>query len=142
MFFISNKVCDEEIDQLKDCTIAVTSSLRKEQPIFFLKIGQSLLFVEEQVISKPIMTYIIAKSLFSISESSLEFKGVLSYFHIKRTILQIESLKDLVILSPGWLSELFSYVLTAYFYITGNELYNCWLQLTKYGILHENLFIC
>ena len=135
-FFISNKVCDEEIDRLKDCTIAVASSLGKEQPILFLKIGQSLLFLEEQIISKPIMAYIIAKSSFSISESSLEFKGVLSYFHIKHTILQIESLKDLVILSPGWLAKLFSYVLTAHSYITGNELYNAWLQLTKYGILH------
>ena len=108
-FFISNKVCDEEIDRLRDCTIAVANSL----------------------------------SSLSILESSLEFKGVLSYFHIKRTILhfnQIESLKDLVILSPGWLAELFSYVLTAHSYITGNELYNAWLQLTKYGILHENLF--
>ena len=140
---IGNKVYDEEVDRLKDCTIAVVSSLRKEQPIFFLKIGQSLLFLEEQIISKPIMTNIIAKSSFSVSESSLEFKGVLSYFHIKRTILhfsQIESLKDLVILSPGWLVELFSDVLTDHSYITGNDLYNSWLQLTKYGILQENLF--
>ena len=78
-FFISNKVCDEEIDQLKDCTIAVASSLRKEQPIFFLIIGKSLLFLEEQIISKPIMTNIIAKSSFLISKSSLKFKEVLTY---------------------------------------------------------------
>lgn len=66
LLFISNKVCDEEIDRLKDCTIAVTSSLRKEQPIFFLKIGQSLLLLEEQIISKPI--YYCQKFISNIGE--------------------------------------------------------------------------
>ena len=143
-FFISNKVRDEEIDRLKDYTIAVASSLRKKQPIFFLKIEQSLLLLEEQIISKSIMANIIAKSSFSILEDSPEFKGVLNYFHVKRTILhfsQIESLRNLVILSPGWLAKLFSYVLIGHSYITGNELDNAWLQLTKYGILHENLLV-
>ena len=46
-FFVSNKLRDEEIDRLKDCTTAVASSLRNEQPIFFLKIEQSLLQLEE-----------------------------------------------------------------------------------------------
>ena len=46
-FFVSNKYPDEEMDQLKDATIIVSSSLRKKQPIFFLKIGRSLLLLEK-----------------------------------------------------------------------------------------------
>ena len=143
-FFLSNKCRDEEIDRLKNVTITVAASLKKEQPIFFLKIEQSLLLLKEQIISKSKMADVVAKSCFSISEDSLEFKGVLSYFHSKRAILhfsQIESLKDLVILSPRWLAKLFSYVITAHSYITGTELDDAWELLTNYGILHENLLV-
>ena len=90
------------------------------------------------------MADVIAKSLFSIPEDSPEFKGLLTYFHNKHTILhfsQIKSLRCLIILSPRWLAKLFSYVLTAHSYITGTELDNAWLQLTEYGILHENLLV-
>ena len=141
-FFVSNKFRDGEIDRLKDCAIAVASSLRKEQPIFFLKIEQSLLLLNKQIISKSMLADIIAKCSFSISEDSPEFKGVLTYFHTKRVILyfgEIPSLKNLIILSPQWLAKLFSYVLTGHSYITGTELDNAWWLLTRYGILHESL---
>ena len=144
-FFLSNKCRDEELDRLKDVTIAVASSLRREQPIFFLKIEQSLLLQKEQIISKSKMAEIVADSSFPLTEDSSEFEGVLEYFHTKRTILhfsQIESLKDLVILSPQWLAKLFSYVITAHSYITeGTELDDAWKQLTENGILRENLLV-
>ena len=144
-FFLSNKCRDEELDRLKDVTIAVASSLRREQPIFFLKIEQSLLLQKEQIISKLKMAEIVADSSFPLTEDSSEFEGVLEYFHTKRTILhfsQIESLKDLVILSPQWLAKLFSYVITAHSYITeGTELDDAWKQLTENGILRENLLV-
>ena len=143
-FFVSNKCRDEEIDRLKDFAIAVANSLRIEQPIVFLKIEESLLLLEDKIISKSMMANIVTKNWFPVSENSLEFRGVLSYFHTKRTILhfnQIESLKNLVILSPGWLAKLFSYVITAHSYITGTELDCAWQQLTKYGILHENFLV-
>ena len=144
-FFLSNKCRDEELDRLKDVTIAVASSLRREQPIFFLKIEQSLLLQKEQIISKSKMAEIVADSSFPLTEDSSEFEGVLEYFHTKRTILhfsQIKSLKDLVILSPQWLAKLFSYVITAHSYITeGTELDDAWKQLTENGILRENLLV-
>ena len=144
-FFLSNKCRDEELDRLKDVTIEVASSLRREQPIFFLKIEQSLLLQKEQIISKSKMAEIVADSSFPLTEDSSEFEGVLEYFHTKRTILhfsQIESLKDLVILSPQWLAKLFSYVITAHSYITeGTELDDAWKQLTENGILRENLLV-
>ena len=144
-FFLSNKCRDEELDRLKDVTIEVASSLRREQPIFFLKIERSLLLQKEQIISKSKMAEIVADSSFPLTEGSSEFEGVLEYFHTKRTILhfsQIESLKDLVILSPQWLAKLFSYVITAHSYITeGTELDDAWKQLTENGILRENLLV-
>ena len=143
-FFVSNKNPDEEMDRLKDATIIVASSLRKKQPIFFLKIERSLLLLEKKIITKSTMADVIAKSSFPISEDSPEFKGVLHYFHTKRTILyfgKIESLRDLVILSPHWLAKLFSYIITAHSYTTGTELDDQWEQLTECGILHEKLLV-
>ena len=72
--------------------------------------------------------------------NSLEFEGILKYFHNNRTILhfsQIESLKDLVILSPHWLAKLFSYTIAAQSYKTGSEFDWACKRLNKYGILHE-----
>ena len=52
---------------------------------------------------------------------------------------QIESLKDLVILSPRWLARLFSYIITAHSYKRSDGFDEAWKRLTKYGILHEDL---
>ena len=49
------------------------------------------------------MLDLVAENTFSLDKNSPEFKGILKYFHNNCTILhfsQIESLKDLVILSP------------------------------------------
>ena len=142
-FFISNKVRDGEIERLKKSTVKAAASLRKKQPIFFLKIERALLSHDEQVISKSKLFEIIAQSTFPLAEKSAEFEGTLRYFHNKRTILhfsQLKSLQDLVILSPRWLAKLFSYVITAHTYVAmGSDLDNAWKRLTKYGILQENL---
>ena len=143
-FFVSNKYRDEEFDRLKAAAVNAASSLRKHQPLYFLKIERSLLQQEEHVISKSAMLDIVAKCSFPIAQNSLEFKGILKHFHIKRAILHfyhVESLKNLVILSPHWLAKLFSYVITADSYCKGvhHQLDEAWEQLTKYGILHESL---
>ena len=141
-FFVSNKCRDEEIERLKNTAIKAATSLRKKQPIYFLKIERALLQHKEQVISKSTMVEVVTESTFLIAENSSEFEGVLRYFHDKRVILyfsQIESLKDLVILSPRWLARLFSYIITAHSYKTGKEFDEAWKRLTKYGILHEGL---
>ena len=141
-FFVSNKCRDEEIEHLKGTTIKAATSLKIKQPIYFLKIERALLQHKEQVISKSTMVEVVAQSTFPIAENSSEFEGVLRYFHDKRVILyfsQIESLKDLVILSPRWLARLFSYIITAHSYKRGKGFDNEWKRLTKYGILHEGL---
>ena len=141
-FFISNKCRGEEIRSLKVAAIKVATSLREEQPIFFLKIEQALLQLNKQVISLSMMLHLVAENTFLLDKNSPEFKGILKYFHKNRTILhfsQIESLKDLVILSPHWLAKLFSYTIAAQSYKTGGEFDWAWKRLNKYGILHECL---
>ena len=57
---------------------------------------------------------------FSAAMLSDEFKGALSYFHNKGTILHFPAeaalLKDLVILSPQWLTKVIAYVIVAHPY--------------------------
>ena len=88
------------------------------------------------------MLDVINKVTFPLTENSSEFEGVLRYFHNKRTILhfsQIESLRDLVILSPHWLAKLFGYVITAFSYRMGNVFDASWERLNNFGILEESL---
>ena len=145
-FFISNvfECRDEEIEHLKNSAIKAASSLRQKQPIFFLKIERALLQHKESVISKSMMLDAVIKVTFPIAENSSEFDGIVRYFHDKRTILyfgEVESLRDLVILSPNWLAKLFSYVIAARSYKKGSAVGvdRAWDRLTKYGILEESL---
>ena len=141
-FFVSNKYRDEEIEYLKAAAVGIATSLREEKLIFFLKIEQALLQLNKQIISVSTMLDLVIKNTFSLDRNSPEFKGILKYFHNNRTILhfsQIESLKDLVILSPHWLAKLFSYTIAAQSYKTGSEFDWAWKRLNKYGILHECL---
>ena len=88
------------------------------------------------------MVDVVTKVTFPIAENSSEIDGILRYFHDKRTILyfsEIESLRDLVILSPNWLAKLFAYVIAAHSYKTGSGVDKAWERLTKYGILEESL---
>ena len=142
-FFISNKFRDEEIERLKNSAVKAAVSLRKKQPIFFLKIERALLSHIEQVISTSILLEIIAESTFPLAKNGAEFEAILRYFHNKRTILhfsKVKSLQDLVILSPRWLAKLFSYVITAHTYVAmASDLDKAWERLTKHGILQDNL---
>ena len=141
-YFVSNKCRDEGIEHLKNATIKAATSLRQKQPIFFLKIERALLQHKEPVILISMMLDVVTKATFPVAENSSEFKGILRYFHNKRTILyfsHIESLKDLVILSPNWLAKLFSYVIAAQSYKPGSAVDGAWERLTKYGILEERL---
>ena len=141
-YFVSNKCRDEEIEHLKNAAIKAAISLRQKQPIFFLKIERALLQHKEPIISKSMMLDVITKVTFPVAENSSEFEGILRYFHNKRTILyfsEIESLRDVVILSPNWLAKLFSYVIAAFSYKKGSVVDDTWERLTKYGILKESL---
>ncbi|XP_065901124.1 cyclic GMP-binding protein C-like isoform X2 [Dysidea avara] len=142
-FFVSNKIPDEEIERLKSTVVSVAPSLKKKEPVVYLKIEQNLLLHKVQVISRLDLLDIAINCGFPVSEHSMEFEGLLSYLHNKRVILyfsKIPSLRNLVILSPHWLAKLFSYVITAHTYATGGIHDKAWERLTNYGILGGNLF--
>ena len=75
------------------------------------------------------MLDVVIKVTFPIAENSPEFDSIVRYFHDKHTILyfnEIESLRDLVILSPNWLAKLFSYVIAAQSYKAGTVVDGAW----------------
>ena len=141
-YFISNKCRDEEIERLRSSAIEAASSLRQKQPIFFLKIERALLQHKEAIISLSMMLDVVTKVTFPIAENSSELDGILRYFHNKHTILyfsEMESLRDLVILSPNWLAKLFAYVIAAHSYQIKGDIHESWERLTNCGILEEGL---
>ena len=95
--------------------------------------------IEKGAITTEEFHTITYKCGFLAEIDSPEFAQALQYFHHRGTVLHfasIGSLKKLVILSPHWLTKLFSYVLIAYPYqhIEGKE-DNSFRILTEKGIL-------
>ena len=139
--FISNKVRDPKaICQLQDTIIEVSSPiLSKEYPLIYLKIERELMGIEKGVITTAKFHAITFRCGFLADIDSAEFAQALEYFHHRGTVLHfasIDSLKELVILSPHWLTKLFSYVLIAHPYqrIGGREDFSFRI-LTEKGIL-------
>ena len=145
--FLSNKKRDHEIIQLLQSTVIeiATPILSKEQPIVFLKIERMLLSSDKGVISKEEFHAITYDCGFLAAIGSEEFSFALQYFHNRGTILHfasVDSLKRLVILSPHWLTKLFSYILIAHPYQRiGGDHDNAFRNLTRKGILACSLII-
>ena len=119
--FISNKVRnEEELDRLRSMLVKALWYIKNRQhPVVFLNIEKSLLSLDKVTISTTEFHTIAHESGFFAKLESVEFKGALTHFHSKGTILhfpQVESLKDVVVLSPDWLTKLFSYIIIAHPY--------------------------
>ena len=143
--FLSNKCRDLQIIQLLRNIIVEISApiLSKEHPLVFLKIEKILLGYEKGVITKDEFYDIACSCGFLAGSDSEEFAVALQYFHDRGSVLHfanIESLKRLVILSPHWLTKLFSYILIAHPYQRiggriGGRHDNAFQILTQKGIL-------
>ena len=141
-FFISNKVRNSaEFDRLRSALVEASHYiLEKQHPIVFLNVEKNLLSLNKATISTAELHSIAQESGFFAKPDSAEFKGALAHFHCKGTILhfpQAASLRDVVVLSPDWLTKLFSYIIIAHPY----EL-ECYYQLQFerlkiHGILEE-----
>ena len=142
-FFVSNKCRDKEMERLKRTVIRSACSLRKKQPVFFLKIERAFLHCGDNVIPRSKLCKIVSDNAFSINEESTEFEEIMKYFHNKRAFLhfsQVKSLQDIIILSPCWLAKLFSYVIVGHSYASlGSDLDKAYKRLTQYGVLQQNL---
>ena len=139
--FLSNKNRDPAtIAKLQDTVIEISlPMLSKELPLVYLKIERELMGIEKGVITTKEFHAISYSCGFLAEMNSKEFAEALEYFHHRGTVLHfasIESLKDIVILSPHWLTKLFSYVLIAHpFQSIGGKEDILFHILTKKGIL-------
>ena len=139
--FLSNKNRDPAtICKLQDIIHEISLPiLSKEQPLVYLKIERQLMSIEKGAITRKEFHAITYSYGFLAGLNSKEFAAALQYFHNRGTVLHfasIDSLKELVILSPHWLTKLFSYVLIAhpYQHIGGREDISFQI-LTEKGIL-------
>ena len=139
--FLSNKNRDPAtICKLQDIIHEISLPiLSKEQPLVYLKIERRLMSIEKGAITRKEFHAITYSCGFLAGLDSEEFAAALQYFHNRGTVLHfasIDSLKELVILSPHWLTKLFSYVLIGhpYQHIGGREDISFHI-LTEKGIL-------
>ena len=142
-FFISNKIRDQkELDRLRFLLVEASKYIvNKQHPVVYLNIERHLLSLTKMVISTGEFYSIAYDSGFFALPQSAEFKGALVHFHRKGTILhfpQAESLKDMVVLSPDWLTKLFAYVIVAHPYKYGLDYDVQFERLTNQGILEED----
>ena len=141
-FFISNKVRNKvELDRLRSMLVEASRYiLDKQHPVVYLNIERNLLSVSKTTITTTELHGVAQDSGFFAKLESVEFKGALVYFHRKGTILhfpQAETLKDVVVLSPDWLTKLFSYVIIAHPYKLEIDYSLQFKRLKDYGILEE-----
>lgn len=140
--FISNKIRDKkQLDRLRSLLIEASQYiLSKEHPVVYLNIEKHLLSLTKMVISTADFLSIANDSGFFAMPQSAELKGALSHFHCKGTILyfpKAELLKDVVVLSPDWLTKLFAYIIVAHPYRIGCGYDLQFERLINRGILEE-----
>ena len=141
-FFISNKVRNKvELDRLRSMLVEASwYILDKQHLVVYLNIERNLLSLNKTTITTTELHGIAHDSGFFAKLESVEFKGALVYFHRKGTILhfpQAETLRDVVVLSPDWLTKLFSYVIVAHPYKLEIDYSLQFMRLKDYGILEE-----
>ena len=119
--FLSNKVRDENVvTQLKEIVLQIAApSMKEKHPLIYLKIEKELLLLRKEVITTTEFHKVAVENGFMAKEGSMEMKGALDHFHQKGVILHfpsIDSLKQLVFLSPQWLEKLIAFVIIAHHY--------------------------
>ena len=116
--FLSNKIRDPEVvAQLQHTILKVSSPiLSREYPLVCLKIERILYGINKRVITTKEFHAIASSCGFMAEIQSEEFARALQYFQhhgIVSHFASSETLEKIVILSPHWLTKLFSYVLIA-----------------------------
>ena len=141
--FISNKVRNmEQLDHLRCMLVeACQYIMDKEHPVVYLNVEKTLLSLDKTTISTEEFHSIAHDSGFFATPDSMAFEGALAHFHSKGTILhfpQAESLKEVVVLSPDWLTKLFSYIIIAHAYVLECNYDLQFERLRDHGILEED----
>ena len=146
LFFVSNKDRDPAIFmQLKETLVDASQHLLNQRnPVAYIKIEQHLLDLNKGSITTSDFNTIARVSGFPVNLGSKKFYHALRYFHRKGIALHfhsIESLQDVIVLSPQWLVKLLAYVIVGHpFNKSGSRLDNQYDCLIYSGILYKEFF--
>ena len=139
--FLSNIDRNENvINLLKEIVLQISApSMKETHPLIYLKIEKELLVLEKEVITTTQFHKVAVENGFMAEENSMEMKGALDHFHQKGVILHfpsIDSLKELVFLSPQWLEKLIAFLIIAHHYKpTGDKDDHSYRRLKDEGVL-------
>ena len=145
-FFVSNLKRNPDVFcKLKEAIIASCQHIFNERhPVMYLKIEKQLLSLNKSSITTAHFHEIAQECGFMDKFESKKFSCALQYFHSKGIIMYfpfIESLNNLIVLSPQWLAKLLAFVIVAHpFKQFGSPLdkqYDC---LIKEGVLYKEFF--
>ena len=145
-FFVSNLERNPEVfRQLKKAINESCQHILKQlQPVVYLKIEKQLLSLNKSSITKTHFHEIAHECRFLSNIRSKAFTDALHHFHSKGIIMHfpfIESLNDIIVLSPQWLTKLLAFVIVAHpFKPIGSSLDNLYRCLNKEGILYKEFF--
>ena len=127
---------------------AAAPAYLEERPISYLKLEQ-LIAIEvkngSNIISITAFTALVNKAGISGDKDSESVAAALQYCSDRGTLLhfsEVEILSTVVFISPQWLSEIFSKIITIHDQVTDNNasLYHAWQRYDKYAILEEKFF--
>ena len=139
--FLSNTIRNENaINHLKEIVLQISApSMKEKHPLIYLKIEKKLLLLRKEVITTAEFHKVAVENGFMATENSTEMQGALDHFHQKGVILHfpsIDSLKELVFLSPQWLEKLIAFLIVAHHYKpTGDEDDHSYRRLKDEGVL-------
>ena len=145
-FFVSNKDRDLSVFiQLKEALQQASQHLlNQKHPVAYIKIEGHLLNLDKDSITTSEFIDIACECGFPVNLGSKKFYSALSFLHSKGIALNfqsIDSLKDVLILSPQWLAKLVAYAIVGHpFKKHGLKLdkqYDC---LINSGLLHKEFF--
>ena len=145
-FFVSNKERDSSVFiQLKEALKQASQHLlNQKHPVAYIKIERHLLNLDKDSINTSEFTDIACECGFPMNLGSNKFYGALSFLHSKGIALNfqsINSLKDVLVLSPQWLAKLVAYAIVGHPFkkhgLALDKQYDC---LIYSGILHKEFF--
>ena len=145
-FFVSNLERNPEVFcQLKEAIIESCQYIfNQRHPVVYVKIEKQLLSLNKSSITKKHFHEIVEGCGYSANIQSKKFANALHYFHSKGIIMHfrfIESLYDIIVLSPQWLAKLLAFVIVAHpFKPFGSPLDDLYICLNKEGILYKKFF--
>ena len=145
-FFVSNLQRNSDVFcQLKEAIIeSCRHILKQRHPVVYLKIEKQLLGLNKDSITTEDFHKISQECGLLAKIESKKFTSALQYFHSKGIIMHfsfIESLNNVIVLSPQWLAKLLAFVIVAHPYKRfGSPLDNQYDCLIKEGVLYKEFF--